>query len=293
MGAAHYSQPVIGYRKGNVMPATIRQLTPDGVQPVIYTADSLNDAAQYEPDGVYTITNTYDTFKVLKLDAHFDRLEDSARRESIPLKLDRARVRAALRQMIAESGYGSSRFRITVPHGAPDRLILSVEPFSPPAPEVYTKGVRCVTVPQAKRSNPAAKTTNWMESRRALQSSFPPGIYEGLLLNEQGEILEGLSSNFYAVLDGKLRTAGEGVLGGIARQVVLHVAPAILPVDHKPVSVIDIPSFDEAFISSASRGIVPVVEIDGVQIGDGAPGSFTLALRDAYLAWVNAHLEEL
>jgi hypothetical protein len=72
------------------MPCLIRLLTPDGLKPVDYRAESLADAARYEPhDGVYTITNTYNTFQVLKLDGHLDRLENSAGLAGIPLALDR------------------------------------------------------------------------------------------------------------------------------------------------------------------------------------------------------------
>ena len=61
------------------MPCLITLLTPEGLKPVPYQADSLVEAARFEPhDGIYTITNTYQTFKVLKLDAHLDRLETSA-----------------------------------------------------------------------------------------------------------------------------------------------------------------------------------------------------------------------
>jgi len=273
-------------------PCLIDTLTPDGLQPVAYTADSLADAAQYEPrDGVYTITNTYDTFKVLKFDAHLDRLEDSARREDIPLQLDRQKLRVALRDMIARSNFGDVRFRITVPRDQPDHLILSVEPFQPPSSAVYEKGVCCVTLPDSARHNAAAKTTGWMHDREGYK--LPEGIYTGLLLDAEGFILEGLSSNFYAVLDGQLRTAGEGVLAGIAQQIVFAVAPDVLPLCKVAVHKDDIPRLGEAFITSSSRGIVPVIEIDSVPMGDGAPGPFTGQLRGRYAAWVENHLEEL
>ncbi|MBE0689304.1 MAG: hypothetical protein IH587_04185 [Anaerolineae bacterium] len=93
------------------MPTAIKILTPEGLQPADYSADSLADAARYEPhDGVYTITNTYARTKVLKIDAHFDRMEDSARRAGMALTLDRGRLRAALREMIVDAGFGDVRF---------------------------------------------------------------------------------------------------------------------------------------------------------------------------------------
>jgi branched-chain amino acid aminotransferase len=274
------------------MPCLIRLLTSDGLQSVPYTAESLAEAAEYEPhDGIYTVTNTYNTFQVLKLDAHLDRMEDSAQREEIPLKLDRSGVRKALREMIGEAKYGDVRFRITVSRAHPDQYILSVEPFQPPAPEVYAAGVRCVTLPDSARHNPAAKTTGWMHDR--VHYVLPEGIYTGLLRDSDGRILEGMSSNFYAILDGELRTAGEGMLPGIAQQIVFTIAPDTIPVRKDAVGAADVPSLREAFITSSSRGIVPVVEIDGVTIGDGKPGATTVALQAAYDAWVKGHLENL
>ena len=273
-------------------PCLIKLLSPEGLKAVSYQAESLADAARYEPgDGVYTITNSYHTTQVLKLDAHLNRLEDSAQRVGIRLQLDRQTLRRALRDMIREAGFGDVRFRITVPRHQPDQLILSVEPFQPQPPEVYANGVRCVTVRDAVRQTPAAKTTGWVHERE--QVHLPPGIYTGLLVDGEGRILEGVSSNFYAILDGELRTAGEGILAGIAQQIVFEIAPDVVPVRKEAVRVGDIPRFAEAFITSSSRGIVPVIEIDGVAIGDEKPGRITQNLRERYLAWVDIHLEEL
>lgn len=282
------------WKAAPTMPCQIRLLTPDGLKPVTYSAGSLADAAHFEPhDGVYTITNTYQTTKILKLDAHLDRLENSARLAGMPVTLDRPRLRAALRALIVEANYGDSRFRITAPKDQPGCFILSVEPFAPPAPDIYAHGVRCVTVPGSARSNPAAKTTDWMQDRETVEKSLPPGIYTGLLLGSTGDILEGISSNFYAILHGELRSAGKDALPGIAQQVVYAVAPDVLPVRRDAVNVVDIPRLEEAFITSASRGIIPVIAIDGIMIGGGKPGVKTRALRERYAAWVDTHLEEL
>lgn len=276
------------------MPSLIKLLTLNGLEAASFVADSLADAARFEPhDGVYTITNTYNTTQVLKFDAHLDRLEDSARRAGIPLRLDRSRLRAALRSMIVEAGYGDARFRVTAPKDPPQQLILSIEPFEPLDAEIVARGVRCITVKDAARHDPAAKTTDWMHDRGAIENALPPSIYTGLLLGESEAILEGLSSNFYAVLHGELRTAGSGVLPGIAQQIVFEVAPRVLPLRKDAVSVAEIPHLSEAFITSSSRGIVPVIEIDGITIGGGVPGAQTMALRYEYLLWMESHLEEL
>ncbi len=276
------------------MPALVKILTPDGLHDADYRADSLADAAQHEPDdGIYTVASTTRGDHVLKLDAHFDRMEDSAKRQGIPLQLDRARVRRALSQMIDEADFGSVRFRVTVPRAEPDHYILTIEPFAGVPQDIVQNGVRCITAPDSARKSAAAKTTHWMHARKRLADAMPQGIYDTFLLDADGRILEGLGANFYAILNGELRTAGEGVLKGIAQQIVLEVAPAILPVRLEAVHVDDLPRLEEAFLTSSSRGIVPVVEIDGIAIGAGEPGEQTRALQAAYQQWADDHLEKL
>jgi branched-chain amino acid aminotransferase len=276
------------------MPTLIKILTPTGLEDAPYKADSLAEAAQYEPDdGVYTLANTFNTYDTLKLDAHFDRLEDSARRANIPLKLDRDAVRYSLRMLIQAAHYGDVRFRVTVPRATPDRLLLSIEPFTPLAPTIIEQGVRCITAADSAREAAEAKTTHWMHARTKLTAAMPAGIYDTFLLDKAGYLLEGLAANFYGIRNGELRTAGIGVLKGISQQIVLEIAPAIMPVKMEAVHISELQQLSEAFLTSSSRGIIPVVEIDGIRIGDGIPGSYTKQLRAAYQAWLENHLVPL
>jgi branched-chain amino acid aminotransferase len=228
----------------------------------------------------------------LLFDDHLARLAESARLEGIPARIDRTALRGALRRLIESSDYMEVRFRITIPHDAPDTAIISLERLIPIAPEVYENGVRVVTLRMA-RHNPVAKSTTWLFARKAATDAFPPGVYEGILMGENGHLLEGTSSNFYAVADGVLRTAGEGVLHGIAQRVVEAVAPGIIPIDWRPVRADQLWALDEAFLTSASRGVVPIVMIDTQIIADGRPGPVTRRLGAAYDAWAAAHLEPL
>lgn len=276
------------------MPTLIKLLSDQGLQDVDYQAESLADAAQYEPaDGIYTVANTFNRYDTLKLDAHFDRMEDSATRQGIQFELDRQRVRDALRQMIDTADFGDVRFRITVPRQQSQQFILTIEPFAPPSQDLITNGVRCITAPNSARKDAAAKTTDWMHARKALSSIMPDDIYDTFLLDVEGNMLEGLGSNFYAVMDKTLYTAGDGVLKGISQQIVFDVAGGIIPIAHTAAHVSQIPQFEEAFLTSSSRGIIPVVEIDGITIGNGNVGETTLALRDAYQQWMDVHLQAL
>src|SRR5947207_8201223 len=90
-------------------------LTPQGVISAPYVADSLADAALKEPQGVYTVARTYERNKALLLNDHLDRLERSALLEGISVTLDRPALRAALHDLIDQSGIADSRCRITIP----------------------------------------------------------------------------------------------------------------------------------------------------------------------------------
>ncbi len=267
-------------------------LTPAGLVAAPYTATSLADAVAKEPDGVYTLGRTFKHDRTLLFDDHLARLRESARLEGIPARLDREALRRAMRALIQESGYADSRFRLTIPRQAPDTLIISLEPYKPLAPEIYENGVRIVTLHMA-RPNPRAMSTGWMTARKSATAQFPPGVFEGVLVGQDGSLLECTSSNFYAIKDGTLFTAGEGVLAGMAQRVVLKVAPAILPVDLHPARADELWTLEEAFLTSASRGIVPIMMIDQQIIGSGQPGPLTRRLRAAYEAWADAHLEPL
>jgi hypothetical protein len=98
------------------------------------------------------------------------------------------------------------------------------------------------------------------------------------MLAEDGAVLEGLSSNFYGVLAGVLRTEQERVLPGVTRSLVIELAVGLLPMAPVPVRREELPELQEAFLTSVSRGIVPVVRIDDVVVGGGHPGPATQEL---------------
>lgn len=267
-------------------------LTPDSLQDAPYSASSLADAVKFEPQGVYSVARTFKRVYTLMLNDHLDRMEESARLIEMPLTLDRPALRRALRTLIDRAGFAETRFRITVPREAPQTAIISLEPFVGIPIEVIQQGVRVITAPVV-RENPHAKVTSWMQQRASTLGQMPEGVYETLLVAPSGEILEGATSNFWAIVDGTLCTAEEGVLNGIVRRALLQIAPQMMPIKLQPVRKDALWAVEEAFLTSASRGVVPVVIIDGQIIADGKPGPNTMWLREAYDEWATAHLEEL
>jgi branched-chain amino acid aminotransferase len=122
------------------------------------------------------------------------------------------------------------------------------------------------------------------------ESTRPSSVvapYEYLLLDAGRRILEGSGTNFWAVRDGVVYTAGEGVLEGITREIVLQLISELgIPLRLEAVSADEIGSLDEAALSGSSRAFMPVVSIAGQQIGDGQPGPITRRILVAYNTFV-------
>jgi branched-chain amino acid aminotransferase len=250
------------------------------------TDSSLTGASIHLPQGSYTTLRTHGRDGVVRIGEHVSRLQTSARTSDEPKE---GAVRLGLHEALKRTGYPESRVRIT---WAPPRLFLSIEPFEPLAKRLYAEGVRCAIV-NLKRPNPQAKDTRFIEPAAGAYRALPPGIHEGLLVGEESSILEGLSSNFFAVRSGRLHTEEVGALHGVTRGLVLRASESLVPVSLEAVRIGELPEVSEAFITSASRGVLPVVQIDRVQICDGRPGPVTREIMRRFQAIVQAEVEHL
>jgi len=275
------------------MPIPVKVLHSDGnLRDAPISADSLDEVASKEPEGIYTVARTYHRTKAVLFDAHLDRLEESARLEQIEFNLDPGALRHALALMIEESQVADSRFRITIPKNQPDQIWLAAEPLKMIPPEFKNRGVLAATC-KVTRPNPKAKSNAWVNLRNEAAKGISQSAYEGIIVNEDGFLMEGFSSNFYAILEGILYTAGHDILHGVARRIALIVAPEVIPVHFQPIHIDQLTKIEEAFLTSSSRGIVPIVKIDDVRIADGLPGASIRQLSKAYDHWVEEHVEPI
>jgi branched-chain amino acid aminotransferase len=241
---------------------------------------SLAEASKALPGGAYSTLRTYSGTRLLRLRQHLDRLNESAALLGAHGVLDDAEARDAIRVALHATAHSESRLRLT---WAPPRFFVSVEAFTALPPELYRDGVACATVP-VRRDNPHSKDTRFIATAEAAQARLPPGTHEGLMVAEDGAVLEGLSSNFFGVLASTLRTEAERVLLGVTRSLVLEVARPVLPLGAGPIHRDDLPRLEEAFLTSVSRGILPAVSIDGIAVGSGRPGPLTLELMLRFAA---------
>jgi branched-chain amino acid aminotransferase len=272
---------------------TCYQLLGSAVVEMPTEASSLDALSVTLPRGAYTTFRTYHGTRVLQLRRHLDRLTESAYLEGHPLRLDQDQVRMALATAVSQSGLVEARVRLTLTYDPPGVLYIALEPFVEPPPSAYLNGVRCVTGPVGlKRDTPRAKSTRFI-APAAQARQAQTNVNEVLLLGAGGVILEGSSSNFYAVLDGHLRTADEGVLAGITRGLLLSLAQGLIPIQLVPVTVRDLLRVQEAFLTSVSRAVLPVAEIDDERIGQAVPGPITRELARRYADHLDRELEPI
>ena len=244
------------------------------------------DASAALPEGSYTTLRTYGRNGVVRLGRHVQRLVESLP-SSRPMPLAEGAVRAAIGYVLRETGHDESRLRVTF---APPRLFVSVEPFMPPDPVMQQTGVACMTM-EIARDRPEAKDTRFLITAHTAYSTMPAMIHEGLLVSEGDAILEGLSSNFFGIAGGRLHTEDTRVLAGVTRSMVLEIAKEVLPRGEGPIYRAGVPELEEAFITSVSREVLPVVKIDGTTIANGKPGPITRELIRRFAAAVAAERE--
>ena len=237
--------------------------------------------SHFLPEGAYTTMRTVGGTGILRWRQHLDRLEETTALLGAPQRLERDALQQMLCELLQElpwAGSSESRVRLTVTTDGAGRLWLSVEALTMPSEAEYRDGVAVLTRP-LQRDNARAKNSAFIAQSEALRALREGPIHEVLMVGAAGTILEGIDSNFFAVVAGRLYTADEGVLAGVTREMVLQEAHVDAgPVVLAALPLAALPTISEAFISSTSRAILPVTEIDGRAVGNGRPGPITLRL---------------
>jgi branched-chain amino acid aminotransferase len=270
-------------------------LDPDLHELTLDDLSSLDAVSRQLPQGLYSTFRTYaDKTRVLGLEMHLHRLYDPLDALAIQPAVSSPELRIALRETLRGFGAGEARVRIslsTAEHAGD--AFIALEPLKMPDETVYQLGVR-VVLSHVERKTPRLKTTSFIgHSIEARASILKSGLYEALMVR-RGRILEGLTSNFYAVKAGIIITARDGILLGVTRRYVLRLARSNgIGIDYRPPRVDELPGLDEAFITSSGRGVVPVTDIDGQPVGNGQVGEIAKLMRRVYDEYVVRKAEKI
>jgi D-alanine transaminase len=230
-----------------------------------------------------------------------DRLERSLKELRIALPMSRAALGHVFRETVARNRVRDGILYLQVTRGVARRDHAFPAPGTPPSIVVTAKnydldkleqgaaeGIAVVSVPENRWPRVDIKSVSLLPNVLAKQAAREQGAKEAWFVDADGFVTEGSSSNAWIVTrDGAVvtRPAEFGILRGITRTVVLEViADHGLKLEERPFTMEEAHAAREAFVTSATQFVMPVVRIDGKPVGNGAPGLIASALRRDYHA---------
>ncbi|WP_319484378.1 D-amino-acid transaminase [uncultured Cohaesibacter sp.] len=254
-------------------------------------------------DGVYEVSTILDG-KLVDNAAHLARLQRSLGELAIPLPCSMEELEAIQHELIKRNNIDAGSVYIQVTRGAEDRnflwsdelkpsLVLFTQTRGAKMDNVAEVGLNVVSQPDIRWQRRDIKTVALLPASLAKKKAIAAGANDAWLV-EDGFITEGTSNNAHIITrDGKLitRALSNKILHGITRKAVLALADeAGLTVEERSFTPDEVKAAAEAFVTSATMFVAPVVSFDGTAIGDGKPGPFTRRLRELYLDFAKKSL---
>jgi branched-chain amino acid aminotransferase len=251
-------------------------------------------------EGVYETLRTYNGQPFL-FDRHMVRLRNSAGMLSLAVPLSDEEIGRRFRETMSTAGLGSggegeAYIRILVTRGIGElsydpaacpepSIVVIVKPHVDPPSEAFERGVKAALVPIVRNHpgsvNPLIKSNNLLNSALAMQEAVRRGAFEGIMRNYRGELAECSTANLFIVKDGAALTPplDAGLLPGITRAFLFEIgAAAGIAVREQVLRDEDLFGADESFLTSTTREVVPIVQVDDRTIGSGRRGPVTGAL---------------
>jgi D-alanine transaminase/branched-chain amino acid aminotransferase len=246
----------------------------------------VSDLAIQRGYGIFDFCKTLD-HRPIFLEEHIQRFVHSADRLRLPIG-PKEEIISLVRQLMDKNGLSHSGIKLILTGGysadgytfSHPNLVITQTPLQPPSMEAFEKGMRLATYPHM-RQMPDIKTIDYLMAIW-LQPYVRERNADEVLYQRDGLVSECPRSNFFIVTrDGELATPAENILKGVIRGKVLQLARESYAVIQRPVTLDDIRDAREAFITSTTKHIIPVVQVDGRAVGDGGPGGITRQLRQA------------
>lgn len=243
-------------------------------------------------DGVFEGIRLYQG-NIFRLEEHLERLEYSAKAILLKMPWSRKEISDATCETCRQNGLADGYIRLVVTRGIGD---LGLSPWLCPVPSIfiiankialypeehYTTGLSIVTVP-TRRINPSAlspsvKSLNYLNNILAKIEAKQFGALEAIMLNDQGYVAECTGDNIFIIHKGEIITpaASQGALKGITRGTIVDIARELsIPLREADLTRYDVWNADECFLTGTAAEVIPVVKLDGRDIGTAKPGPIT------------------
>jgi D-alanine transaminase len=260
----------------------------------------IEDRGYQFADGIYEVIAVANG-RLIDGGPHLDRLERSLRELRIKQPMERRALELVMREVIRRNGVDKGIIYIQMTRGVAPRdhafparaetqVVMTARRTRPQPAKIAEEGVKVITMPDIRWQRCDIKSVSLLPNILAKQQAKEAGAYEAWLIDRNGMVTEGSSSNAWIVTrDGQLitRSIESAILAGITRGTVIEFARAEgLALVERPFSVSEAKAAREAFVTSTSSYVTPVTQIDDQVIANGRPGSISLKLRDRYMRYM-------
>jgi branched-chain amino acid aminotransferase len=248
-------------------------------------------------DGIFEGIRAYNN-RVFRLKEHLERLWSSARAIKLTIPITQKEMEKAVIKTLLVNKLADAYIRLIVTRGRGDlgldpnkcdfsaSIIIIADNISLYPRELYEEGMEVVTVSTRRvmqdSLSPNIKSLNYLNNILAKMQATRSGAMEALMLNSQGYVAECTGDNIFIVKNDTLLTphSSEGALKGITRDAIIELAKNKLKISVKQerISLYDVYTADECFLTGTAAEIIPVVVVDSRQIADAKPGEITLKL---------------
>lgn len=246
-------------------------------------------------DGIYEVTAVVKG-RLVDYDAHMERLERSLREIRLDWPCSKEELKAMHLDMVKRNSLDEGWIYMQITRGAADRDFKFPKGVKPTLiaftqakklvdnPDAV-RGVSVITVPDIRWARRDIKSVMLLAPVLGKQAAYEAGAFEAWMV-EDGKVTEGTSSNAYIVKDGKVITRGlsNNILAGCTRRALFRLAREKgVTLEERAFTPDEAYAADEAFLTSASNFVMPIVEIDNKRVGGGQPGPVTRRLREMFL----------
>jgi D-alanine transaminase len=262
------------------------------------SAVHIEDRGYQFSDGVYEVVAVVGG-TLVDAAPHMARLTRSLEEMRIAWPVSRRALDHIIAEVVRRNGVVDGMVYLQITRGVAPRdhafpararpaLVVTAKRLAPQKPELAERGVPVITIPDIRWQRCDIKSVSLLPNILGKQQAKEAGAYEAWQVDGEGIVTEGTSTNAW-IVDAKgaivTHPADHFILGGITREVVLKVARASgIEVAERPFTLKDALAAREAFLTSTTAAVLPVVSIDGRKIGGGRPGPVTLSVRERYLA---------
>lgn len=256
----------------------------------------IEDRGYQFADGVYEVIAVQGGHLVDEA-RHLARLKRSLAELRIAMPMAEASLRVVMREVVRRNGVDNGILYLQVTRGAAPRehafpksakptLVLTSRRTRPPDPRLGRDGIAVITIPDIRWHRRDIKSIALVPNVLGKQQAREAGAYEAWQVDRDGQVTEGTSTNAWIVTADNTvvtRAADAAILNGVTRAAILDIIGRDgYRLVERPFTVAEAKAAREAFLTSTTAELLPVVRIDGAAVGDGKPGPLSLKLRTAY-----------